>query len=138
LIKVGFHGLGMVEVIRGREGDVFIEMNPRIWGPVQLCVDHGQPLLPAFIGEALRGDATHYINRGRGDGNGKYFWCGGMLEVLAAGQKPARHRAKGSLFALVLLNLRFDIYLRRDSWRNFVYDIRHTIKALLSYERHKS
>ena len=45
LRDAGFHGLGMVEVIRTPEREVFIEMNPRIWGPVQFCLDQQQPLL---------------------------------------------------------------------------------------------
>src|SRR3546814_3609722 len=53
LRDANFHGLGMVEFIRAHDRDIFIEMNPRIWGPAQFCLDQAQPLLQAFIGEAL-------------------------------------------------------------------------------------
>src|SRR3546814_5025111 len=53
LRDANFHGLGMMEFIRAHDRDIFIEMNPRIWGPAQFCLDQAQPLLQAFIGEAL-------------------------------------------------------------------------------------
>lgn len=123
-----FSGLGMVEVIRSRDRDVFIEMNPRIWGPAQFCVDQGQPLLQAFIGEALHGDPLRFADhlpRGR---RARYFWLGGLLETIASGQVPVRHLAEDSLPLTIPRNLGCDVYLRMDSWRCFAGDLAKHLK----------
>jgi hypothetical protein len=123
LRRAGFHGLGMVEVIRTPDRDVFIEMNPRIWGPVQFCLDQGQVLLQAFIGEALHNDPQRYVDRRPRIRRNKYFWLGGLLETLGAGQGPAWHTAKRPLSLTIARNLACDIYLRNDSWRCFTHDL---------------
>lgn len=123
LRDAGFHGLGMVEVIRTPEREVFIEMNPRIWGPVQFCLDQQQPLLQAFIGETLHDDPMRYTGRRPRLRRGRYFWLGGLLETLRAGRTPTWHAARRPLFSVILRNLFCDVYLRKDSWRCFVQDL---------------
>lgn len=122
----GFHGLGMVEVIRTPDRDVFIEMNPRIWGPAQFCLDQQQPLLQAFIGEALHDDPTRFTDRRQRLRHKRYFWMGGLIETLRAGKRPAWHTASRALFPVILRNLASDVYLRKDSWRCFLHDVFRT------------
>lgn len=123
LRDAGFHGLGMVEVIRTPERDVFIEMNPRIWGPLQFCLDQGQVLPQAFIGEVLHGEPMRYIHRRQRSRRKRYFWLGGLLETLGAGLDPTWHAAKSSITLTMARNLACDVYLRRDSWRCFTHDL---------------
>lgn len=129
LRNAGFHGLGMVEVIRAADRDVFIEMNPRIWGPVQLCLDQRQPLLQAFIGEVLHDDPTRYTDCRSRLRRRRYFWLGGLLDTLRAGRRPKWHTAKHALFPVILRNLASDVYLRKDSWRCFLHDVFHASKG---------
>lgn len=130
----GFHGLGMIEVIRTPERDVFIEMNPRIWGPVQFCLDQQQPLLQAFIGEALHDDPERFNRRCGKIPRKKYFWLGGLADTLAAGKQPDWHTQKRSWTALILSCLGSDVYLRMDSWRCFFHDLK-LAKAVWRRER---
>jgi len=123
LRNAGFHGLGMVEVIRAADRDVFIEMNPRIWGPVQFCLDQQRPLLQAFIGEALHDDPRRFADSRPRLRRKRYFWLGGLLETLRAGKRPAWHTASRALFPVILRNLASDVYLRKDSWRCFLHDV---------------
>lgn len=123
LHNVGFHGLGMVEMIRTADRDVFIEMNPRIWGPIQFCFDQQELLLQAFIGEALHDDPMYFANCRPKLRRTRYFWLGGLLETLRAGKQPEWHTARRALLPVVLRNLASDIYLRKDSWRCFLHDI---------------
>lgn len=131
----GFHGLGMIEVIRVSGRDVFIEMNPRIWGPVQFCLDQHQPLLQAFIGDVLHRDSGRFLHRRVAFSRKKYFWLGGLADTLAAGKQPDWHTEKRSLAAVILGGIASDVYLRRDSWRCFFHDLRQAFKAGRRRER---
>lgn len=122
LRRAGFHGLGMVEIICTGDRKAFIEMNPRIWGPAQFCLDQGQPLLQAFIGEALHADPLRFVDRQPNFRRRRYFWLGGVLETLAAGQSPTGHAAGRSVSLTITQNVLSDIYLRKDSWRCFALD----------------
>ena len=75
----------MVEMIQAEGHHVFIEMNPRIWGPVQFCIDQHQPILQAFIGECLHSDASRYLDRTPRIRRKRYFWLGGY-----SGNPPCR------------------------------------------------
>ena len=130
-----FFGLGMVEVIREKDRDVFIEMNPRIWGPVQLCIDQGQPLLQTFIGEALHGNPIHFADRMASLRRTHYLWLGGVLETMMSGQVPARHFTGDFNFLAAIKNLGCDVYLRKDSWRCFVSDLSKFLKWRITRER---
>ena len=123
LRRAGFHGLGMVEIIRTGNREMFIEMNPRIWGPVQFCLDQGQPLLQAFIGEALHGDPLRFVNCQSRWRRGRYFWLGGVLETLAVHRSLVGQAANRPILLTIVQNLFRDIYLRRDSWRCFMHDV---------------
>lgn len=129
LHAAGFHGLGMVEIIRSGNRDVFIEMNPRIWGPVQFCVDQHQPILQAFIGQALMGDPRRYVARHPVSVRRRYFWLGGLMDTCAAGGLPTWHATPRNLSRVMLGNITRDVYLRRDSWRCFLHDLTHALRA---------
>lgn len=129
LRNAGFHGLGMIEVIRSADSDVFIEMNPRIWGPVQFCLDQHQPLLQAFIGEALHGDTARYVRRHSSTSRRKYFWLGGLADTLAAGKRPDWHTERRPIAAVIIRSLGSDMYLRMDSWRCFFQDLKRAFQA---------
>jgi hypothetical protein len=131
----GFHGLGMIEVIASADRTVFIEMNPRIWGPVQFCLDQHQPLLQAFIGETLHGDPAHYLQRRSNASRGKYFWLGGLVDTLAAGAQPDWHTKSRSVMAVMLGCIHSDVYLRSDSWRCFLHDLKHANETRRQRER---
>jgi hypothetical protein len=123
LRNAGFHGLGMVEIIQTPDREVFIEMNPRIWGPAQFCLDQSQPLLQAFIGEALHGDPSRFLKQRSRPHRKRYFWLGGLLETRRSGKSPTWHTTKQSLISVILRNLISDVYLRGDSWRCFLRDL---------------
>lgn len=123
LHQSGFHGLGMIEVIRSGSRDVFIEMNPRIWGPIQFCADQHHPLLQAFIGKALYDDPVRFLPRSAGRRRQRYFWFGGLLETARTKKRPVWHVAPRSLWSTVIHNIAFDVYLRSDSWRSFIRDL---------------
>lgn len=137
LCSIKFSGLGMIEVIKSADREVFIEMNPRIWGPVQLCVDQGQPLLHAFIGDVLHNDPSHFVALARRTRlkRQNYCWLGGIVDTLGAGRKPLLHTSKISFIKLAYVALRNDIYLRRDSWKCFLRELKTTIKLVLRRER---
>jgi hypothetical protein len=135
LRDTGFHGLGMIEMIKSARGDVFIEMNPRIWGPVQFCLDQHQPLLQAFIGESLHGDPARFMQRRGASSRKKYFWLGGLADTLAAGKQPDWHTRKRSTSAVILGGIASDVYLRMDAWRCFIHDLKQAFKAGRQRER---
>lgn len=134
---MGFWGLGMIEMIQTTERQVFIEMNPRIWGPAQFCIDQGQPLLQAFIGDALHNDPCRFIamSSHKKAVRKNYFWLGGLADTLVAGKRPIWHTNRLSIFRVIYAALHDDVYLRRDSWRCFFRDLKRTIKLALRRER---
>jgi hypothetical protein len=135
LRDAGFHGLGMIEMIRTPERDVFIEMNPRIWGPVQFCLDQRRPMLQAFIGEALHDEPERFDDRRSKIPRKKYFWLGGLADTLAAGGQPDWHTEKRSMMTVIPRCLGSDVYLRSDSWRCFFHDLKLALKAGWRRER---
>ncbi len=126
LREIGFHGLGMIEIIESRDRMLFIEMNPRLWGPAQLTLDQGRPILLAFIGDVLYRDPMRFLDRSpalRARGR-TYFWTGGLVDTLASGRRPDWHEPSIPFASLICRGLRDDVYLRRDSWRCFLYELR--------------
>lgn len=119
LRQAGFHGLGMVEVIHRGERHVFVEMNPRIWGPIQFCVDQRQPLLQAFVGDCLHADTSRFLHCLPRLRRRRYFWLGGLVQVMRAGNQPTWHARRQAMPAVIARNLAHDVYLRHDSWRCF-------------------
>jgi hypothetical protein len=117
----GFHGFAMLEFIVDVHGPRFIEMNPRPWGPLQLCADHNCGIVEAFVGDWLHGDPrTHDHVRRRKPGSACYLWLGGILGERRAGRRV--HWEGGALrgWLRVLWYLPREVYLRRDSWKVFL------------------
>jgi len=46
----------MIEFKGTMDRPVFIEMNPRPWGPLQLSIDADSGIVEAFLGESIYGD----------------------------------------------------------------------------------
>lgn len=136
LRQTGFWGLGMIEIIQARDRDVFIEMNPRIWGPVQFCIDQRQPLVHAFIGEALHDDPSRYVvaHTSPPPRRKRYFWLGGLVDTLAQGNRPTWHTDRRSIPRVIATALRDDVYLRTDSWRCFFRDLKEPLQLALRRE----
>lgn len=128
LRDIGFYGLGMIEIIRTNECDYFIEMNPRIWGPIQFCIDQKQIILQAFIGDALYQNSLIYKDSVAPIKKGRYFWFGGLLEVIFSGKKLKWYKNQKSTIVAVLSNIAYDVYLRKDSWQCFFSEISEIAK----------
>lgn len=122
LHAVKFTGLGMIELIQDGSRTIFIEMNPRVWGPLQFCLDQQQPLLQAFIGECLCGDPNAYTSKLGDRQRPYYFWLGGLLETFASRKRPTWHAIGIRWPQLIIIAIRNDIFLRADSWRCFIFE----------------
>lgn len=124
LRSAGFWGLGMVEFIISSGKAVFIEMNPRPWGPMQLCIASSPRILASFVAEATRGDVGCPLC-GEEDRRtpARYGWANGLIQTLLRGGRPIWHRSERSLLWAFVACLRDDIYLRRDSWRCFLVEL---------------
>jgi hypothetical protein len=51
LLGVGYRGWIMVELMLESDKYYFIEANPRLWGPLQLCIDAAPQLINAFFAD---------------------------------------------------------------------------------------
>lgn len=122
LVDAGFTGLGMIEFIDSPDGPCFIEMNPRPWGPIQLCVDHRCGVLEAFLGETVVGDARAFDSVTlRKRASSRYLWLGGFREALAMGGNIKwAIDGPGRRMSAIAGSIGRDVYLRRDSWRIFL------------------
>jgi predicted ATP-grasp superfamily ATP-dependent carboligase len=110
---VGFHGLAMVEVIRHHDEYVAIELNPRLWGPLQLVRNAGTHLIRAFIEDALDGRITT-ADPAAGH-PASYLWLGGVRAGMTWHCPPPR-------FPWLWLTPRLggDVYLQRDTMGLFI------------------
>lgn len=120
LQTIGFHGLVMVDLMHqiktGRF--VFIEMNPRFWGPSQLMVDAHSNILAAFIGDYLFDDSMRFADSV--PQKSWYLWFGGCLANMALGYSLKWHLPRSRWAAFFILRKLFnDIYLRRDTLHIF-------------------
>lgn len=121
LLGARFHGFVMVEFIADARGPCFIEVNPRPWGPLQLCADHACGIIEAFLGDFAHQDPWRY----RGvwiakPPRARYLWAGGMIETLKAGQRPRWYLPPGRRLSTLARSLSSDVYLRRDTLRVFL------------------
>lgn len=120
LRDVGYEGFAMIEFIDDGDGPCFIELNPRPWGPLQLCADHRCGIIEAFIGDWICADSGYFQARAKAKPvAAQYAWTGGMLggAPLSWRMRPAPGRMRA------LRALSSDVYLRRDSWRVFVREL---------------
>ena len=117
----GFHGFVMLEFIVGKDGPRFIELNPRPWGPLQLCADHDCGIVEAFVGDRLHGDPLRndHIRRGK-PASARYLWFGGIMADRRAGRQVRWHAGALRGWLTVLRHFAREVYLRRDSWKVFL------------------
>ncbi len=121
LRSLHFYGFVMLEFIVDADGPCFIELNPRAWGPLQLCLDHACGIVEAFIGDNLANDPLRYENVWKDKPRqARYLWFGGMIAT-----RGRRERLKWSVssassrIAQVVTSLGSDVYLRHDTWKVF-------------------
>ena len=123
LRRLGFWGLAMVEVIRRGDDYVFIELNPRFWGPFQLLLNAGSPLLDAFIDDQLDLAPATYPTPAHP--RASYLWLGGMAETWATGKALRWHDGAPQRQALfVASQLGSDVYARSDSAALFFHELK--------------
>ena len=121
LRQLGFWGLAMIEVIRRGDEFVFIELNPRFWGPLQLTVDAGAGILEAFVADQL--GRPEFGSQARA-GDAPYLWLNGLLANRRAGKQPRWHVPPPAHPKRFLLrHLTHDIYLRRDTLGLFAHEL---------------
>jgi predicted ATP-grasp superfamily ATP-dependent carboligase len=125
LQRVKFHGFAMIEFIVDARGPCFIEVNPRPWGPMQLCADHACGIIEAFVGDYAHQDPWRYrrIWAAKPE-RARYLWSGGMVQTLRGRQRPRWHSASlaGRMRSLAL-SVPWDVYLRRDTLRVFLNEM---------------
>ncbi|MEO5927661.1 MAG: hypothetical protein ABIP96_03255 [Patescibacteria group bacterium] len=120
-----FHGLVMVEVRQRGDEYVLIEANPRLWGPLQLCVDACPRLLMSYIAEFSE-VLSPLAKKGFQDRAATYTWIGGVGTGMVDW-----HQARPSFPRLSLWrHLYADVYFQRDSWRQFFHELSRSPKAV--------
>jgi hypothetical protein len=124
---LGFHGFAMVEFIVDGRGPCFIEVNPRPWGPLQLCADHACGIVEAFVGEYAHDDSRYYERAwSQKPAQARFMWLGGMRETARQGRSLDWKLGTGeSRLIEFLRGLPSDVYLRRDTWRGFLKELIH-------------
>ena len=117
LKRVAFHGFAMIEFIVDAAGPCYIEVNPRPWGPLQLCADHACGIIEAFLGDYAHDDPSRYRALWqRKPRHARYMWIGGMIETFGSGRRTAWNPTfTGSRAAAIGRSLGGDVYLRRDT-----------------------
>ncbi len=129
LRQLGFWGFAMIEVIRRGEDLVFIELNPRFWGPMQLTVDAGAGILEAFVTDQLGSDQPLSQSQTSPD-PAAYLWLNGLLATIRSGKQPRWHiKPPTHATRFVLRHLAHDIYLRRDTLGLFAHEFRQALRA---------
>lgn len=120
LRATGFYGVAMLELRQRDDGEcVLIEANPRLWGPLQLCVDACPPLLRGYVEEHL-GRSPAARPAGAIRTRAAYLWSGGF----AAGEPVWHGAAPRRGWLARLRHAADDVYLRADSWRQFMHEHR--------------
>lgn len=127
-------GLAMVEFRRAPDGSAFLmEVNPRLWGSVQLAIDAGADF-PALALALHRGEPIPPVEPRVGV---RSRWLLGDLDHLLVGlRRPAARRATGRGAGRLVLDFlrgfadtsREEI-LRRDDWRPFLRELRGRLRA---------
>lgn len=122
LASLGFWGLAMIEIIRQDDDYVFIELNPRFWGPFQLLLNAGSPLIDAFIDDQLKLAPRAYPAPEQPKAT--YLWLGGMVEAWAAGRPLRWHKdAPKHHILFVASHLCSDVFARVDTAGLFCHEL---------------
>jgi len=118
-----FRGLIMIEIRAWRNQMVFIEANPRIWGPSQLLLDNNTGLLETFIRRTL-GMHVEPPAETLPSKPVPYCWSGGLVGAVRSGLGVKWHAAGPRAVLPVLARaFRHDVYLRHDSWKLFFAEL---------------
>lgn len=124
LRSLNFHGFAMIEFMVDASGPCFIEINPRPWGPLQLCRDHSCGIVEAFIGDALHGDPMLHERIWREKpSQARYLWFGGMAETWARRGALRWDAGVRSRAMQIIGSLPSDVYLGRDAWKVFLREM---------------
>jgi predicted ATP-grasp superfamily ATP-dependent carboligase len=120
LTKLDFHGLAMIEVIQKGQDYVFIELNPRFWGPFQLLLNSGSPIIHRYIEDNLGLPPFPVQERPIQS----YLWLGGIAESLSAGKELVWHiPLPPNQWMYIGRHLRNDVYFHRDSLGLFCHEL---------------
>jgi hypothetical protein len=115
-----YTGFVMVEFIDDGDGPCFIELNPRPWGPLQLCADHRCGIVEGFLGDWACGDSSRFQWRSACQPvRARYLWIGGAVQNLKHAECLMWRRSRLEGIARVARAIGSDVYLRRDSLRVF-------------------
>ncbi len=76
LREIGYFGFIMIELRKSDAGYYMIEANPRLWGPTQLYVDAGIPLIEAFLYDV--GAIKKVPKSQDSEKKAFYYWSGGI------------------------------------------------------------
>jgi len=109
LRAAGFDGLVQIELLRRGDDYVLMSATPQFWDSLQLCVDGCPALLMNYIAEHA-GVIVPVAARRPAVRTPRYAWTTGMLH--GAAPRAAWLRLSH--------HWRADVFLRRDSWRQFV------------------
>lgn len=115
-VRIGFFGLIMVEVKKHKGLYKMIEANPRPWGPSQLFVDCGVPLIENFltdIGFDFQYDLDKPFHKGW------YFWENGFSDSKRE-EKYYDYSYKSLLDSYDFL-VKYDVYNREDT--KMIYEL---------------
>ncbi|MFK7894508.1 MAG: hypothetical protein AB8G23_01665 [Myxococcota bacterium] len=122
-----WHGVGMLELRRGRGDDgrervVVMELNPRLWGSLQLAIDAGVDF-PVLLDQLHRGESVSPVKAKAGV---KLRWLLGDFDhVLIALRSASQREALGygrlgviGAFFRSFVDARLELF-RMDDWRPF-------------------
>lgn len=113
--KLNYHGFVMIEVKQSRNNkNYMIEANPRFWGPSQLFIDAGINIFEAFLHDY--GFISSLPNFELRKTKTRYFWFGGLINVIKNGKKPDFYNISENVFLASLPEwLENDVYRRDDT-----------------------
>ena len=135
LADLAWTGVAMVEFRRTPEGRAFLmEMNPRLWGSLQLAVDAGVDF-PSLLVALARGARIQPAEARLGT---RTRWLLGDLDhLLICLRRPEMRRLRGRSVTRLLRDFlgsfrdgsRLEV-LRRDDWRPFIQEVRGWLRDL--------
>ena len=112
--KLNYHGFVMIEIKQRGNKNYMIEANPRFWGPSQLFVDAGMNLFEAFLHDYGLIDSSIIFKMKKT--KARYFWFGGLINVIKNSNKPVFYNISENEFLTSLPEwLLNDIYRRNDT-----------------------
>jgi predicted ATP-grasp superfamily ATP-dependent carboligase len=134
LAELAWTGVAMVEFRRAPGGPAYLmEVNPRLWGSLQLAIDAGVDFPSLWIA-LLRGAQLPAVEARLGT---RTRWLLGDLDrLLTCLRRPDVRRQLGVGVPALLVEFARSFFdgsrlevLRRDDWRPFVYELREWARA---------